>query len=209
MNDAKHEQTAHPHTRTHALMKEAAHLAARTARGAETAPLHAPTPCGAWELRALLDHWILYTAHGLEHRALRTPLPEELAAREFAAEPGWPEAYAERLDRAVAAWAGPGAWEGEIDLGHAAMGAADIAGMVIKEMVLHGWDVATATGQHYTCSPELAGFVLGVVEEHAEIYRRYDGFAAPTQVPANATALDRALALSGRDVHAGVAAPSV
>lgn len=202
MNDV-----THAHTHTHAHMKEAAREAARTARGATTTPLDAPTPCGDWDLRTLLGHWILYTAHGLEHRALRTPLPDGTAARDFAAEPGWTEAYAAQLDRAVAAWEDPGVWEGDIELGHAAMPAAEIAGMVIKEMVLHGWDTATATGQRYDCSPGLGGFVLGVVEEHAEIYRRYDGFAAPATAPENATALERALALSGRDVRAAAGAP--
>ncbi|MDJ1138055.1 TIGR03086 family metal-binding protein [Streptomyces iconiensis] len=191
---------------THAHMKEAAREAARTARGATGSPLNTPTPCGAWDLRALLNHWVLYTAHGLEHRALRTAVPEELAARDFAAEPDWAEAYAAQLDRAVAAWQAPGAWEGDIDLGGSAMQATAIASMVVKEMVLHGWDIATATGHHYDCSPELAGFVLGVVEEYAEIYREYDGFAAAAPVPENATALERALALSGRDTRAAAGA---
>ncbi|NUQ95409.1 MAG: TIGR03086 family protein, partial [Streptomyces sp.] len=141
--------------------------------------------------------------HGLEHRALRKQLPEELTARDFTADPDWPAAYAAQLDRAVAAWADPAVWEGEIDLGMAKMPAAEIASMVIKEMAVHGWDVATATGQQFHVSDDAARFVLDVVEKHAELYRQYDGFADPVPVPDGAPAFDRALAASGRDPEMG------
>ncbi|HEY9410028.1 MAG TPA: hypothetical protein VIP77_10655 [Jiangellaceae bacterium] len=64
---------------------------------------------------------------------------------------------------------------------------------------MHGWDVAVATGQEYRISPSAAELVLRVVDEHAETYREYDGFAAPVTVAAGSTAFERALALSGRD----------
>jgi hypothetical protein len=41
--------------------------------------------------------------------------------------------------------------------------------------------------------------VLKTVEAQGELFRQYQGFAAIVPVPADATALDRALALSGRD----------
>ncbi|MFD3457742.1 TIGR03086 family metal-binding protein [Streptomyces sp. NPDC058691] len=189
-------------TDLHAYLTEAAAEAARIARGVRPGPeqLAAPTPCADWDTRALLNHWILYTSHGLEHRALRKPLPEELTARDFTADPDWAHAYAEQLDRAVAAWADPAVWEGEIDLGPARMPAAEIASMIVKELAVHGWDVARATGQEYRCGEGLGELVLGVVDRHAEVYRRYDGFAAPVPLPGPgaAPAFDRALALSGR-----------
>ncbi|MFE0629053.1 TIGR03086 family metal-binding protein [Streptomyces sp. NPDC058864] len=189
-------------TEAHAFMIEAAAEAARVARGVggDPARLSAPTPCGEWDLRTLLNHWILYTSHGLELRALREPLPEELAARDFTAAPDWAGAYARQLDRAVAAWAVPEAWEGEVDLGHAKMPAAEVASMIVKELAVHGFDVARATGQEYRCGEGLGAFVLEVVDRYAEVYRQYEGFAEPVtlQAPAAATAFERALALSGR-----------
>ncbi|MEU4098015.1 TIGR03086 family metal-binding protein [Streptomyces sp. NPDC026673] len=186
----------------HAYMIEAAAEAARVARGVggDPARLAAPTPCGEWDTRTLLNHWILYTSHGLEHRALRKPLPEELTARDFTADPDWATAYAEQLDRAVAAWAAPEVREGEIDLGHAVMPAAEVASMIVKELAVHGWDVARATGQEHHCGAGLGEFVLEVVDRYAGLYRRYDGFAAPVALPdpTAATAFERALALSGR-----------
>ena len=146
-----------------------------------------------------MNHWVLYSSHGLEHRALRKPLPDELTARDFTADADWAEQYAAQLDRALAAWADPAAWEGEIDLGGSAMPAKEIAVMLIEELVLHGWDVARATGQEVRLSQESAAFVLRAVESNAEIYRQYQGFADPVDRPATATTLERALAASGRD----------
>lgn len=184
----------HPH------LAAAASEAARIARGVPADRLDAPTPCADMDTRALLNHWILYTAYGLEKRARREPLPEAWLTRDFVAEPGWADAYAAQLDRAVAAWADPAAWEGDIDFGGGSTApAADIAGMILKEMVVHGWDVATATGQELRCSPQTAEAVYEVVDRHAEAYRQYQGFADPVEVPPNAPTLDRALALSGRD----------
>ncbi|MFM9594590.1 TIGR03086 family metal-binding protein [Streptomyces scabiei] len=191
----KHE--AHPY------MVECATEAARVARGVTADDLDRPTHCGAWDVRALVNHWVLYTSHGLEHRALRKPLPEELTQRDFTAAPDWADAYAARLDRAVTAWADPAVWEGDIDLGMGPLPAADLAGMIIKEMAVHGWDVATATGQSFRVPDDTARFVLGVVETHGDLYRRYDGFADPVPVPADAPVFDRALASSGRNPARG------
>lgn len=182
----------------HPLMAHAAAEAARIARGVRTEQLSGPTPCTDFDTKTLVNHWVLYTSHGLERRARREPLPEELVTRDFTADPDWAGAYADQLDCAVAAWSDPAAWEGEVDLGGMTLLAASVAQMVIKEMVLHGWDVAQATGQRVEVEDDLARLVLGVVEEHAETYRQYGGFATPVPVPAAASFLDRALAASGR-----------
>ncbi len=195
MIERMNDNAPHP---LHPLMARAAAEAARIARGVRKEHLDGPTPCTDFDTRTLVNHWVLYTSHGLEHRALRKDLPEELVARDFTADPAWADAYADQLDRAVAAWSEPAVWEGEVDLGDMAMPAATIAQMVIKEMVVHGWDVARATGQRIDVSDDLARLILAVVEEHAEIYRQYQGFAEPVPVPATATPFDRALATSGR-----------
>ncbi|MFG3282314.1 TIGR03086 family metal-binding protein [Streptomyces sp. NPDC048111] len=183
----------------HRVMTECAAEAARIARGVTADRLAGPTPCQGWDVRALVNHWVLYTSHGLEHRALRKPLPDELTARDFTADADWAERYAAQLDRAVTAWSEPDVWEGEVDLGGAALPAARIAAMVIKEMAVHGWDVARATGQEVRLSEESAAFVLKVVEDNAELYRQYEGFADPVRPAPAATTFERALAASGRD----------
>ncbi|MFD3926757.1 TIGR03086 family metal-binding protein [Streptomyces sp. NPDC058614] len=182
-------------------MAECAAEAARVARGVTAAGsrLTGPTPCADWDLRTLVNHWVLYTSHGLEHRALREQLSEELTGRDFTADPDWAEAYAAQLDRAVAAWADPSVWEGEVDLGMAKMPATELASMIVKETAVHGWDVATATGQEFRVSDGAGRLVLDVVETHGDLYRQYDGFADPVTAPDDAPTFERALAASGRD----------
>ncbi|TQJ56461.1 TIGR03086 family metal-binding protein [Streptomyces sp. SLBN-115] len=190
---------------THQYMSECAAEASRVARGVPAARLNDPTHCPGWDVRTLVDHWVLYTSHGLEHRALRRQLPDDLVVRDFTAEPQWAEAYAAQLERAVTAWAEPAVWEGEVDLGTAAMPAAEIAAMIVKEMAVHGWDVAVATGQEFHISDDAARFVLDVVERHGDLYRQYDGFAAVVPVAEDAPVFERALAASGRDPRQGAA----
>jgi uncharacterized protein (TIGR03086 family) len=74
-----------------------------------------------------------------------------------------------------------------------------VGALLLAEMVLHGWDIAKASGQEYACAEPVAQAVLGAVEANAELFRKYEGFADPVAVPETASAFERALALSGRD----------
>lgn len=176
--------------------------AVRVAREVTADQLGRPSVCADWTVRELVNHLVLYSAHGLERRALREQLPESTVQRDFAADADWAERYAAQLDRALAAWEKPDVWEGDVDTGYATMPAPVIASLIVKELSLHGWDLARSTGGRFTVPEATGAFVLGVVEEHAELYRRYEGFAAPVAAPANATAFERALATSGRDPRA-------
>ncbi|MFG3225999.1 TIGR03086 family metal-binding protein [Kitasatospora sp. NPDC048194] len=188
---------AHP---MHPFLTRAASAAAEVAAAVPAGQrLDAPTPCPEFDLRALINHWVLYTSHGLEHRARRIELPEELSARDFTADADWRSAYAAQLERAVAAWAEPGAWEGDLDLGGSPVPAVGIARMLVLELLLHGWDVARAVGGEIAVDDELARLTLEIVEENAALYRQYAGFADVVAVPDDAPAWDRALAASGRD----------
>lgn len=184
----------------HALLAENAAEAARVARGITPGQLAGPTPCTEFDTRTLVNHWVLYTSHGLQHRARRTDLPAELQKRDFAAEPDWADQYAAELDAAIAAWSDPSVWVGEVDFGGGmSVPIADVFLMNLAELALHGWDVAKATGQEYRASAETGAAVLAFAEANAEMYRGFDGFAEPVQVSAHASAFDRALALTGRD----------
>jgi uncharacterized protein (TIGR03086 family) len=180
-------------------MAAAAAEAARVVGRVQPGQLAAPTPCTDWDLRTLLNHLILWTAHSAERRARDEPLPEDLMTRDFAAEPGFAEAYAAQLDRAVAAWSVPEAWERELKVMGSPTPAADVGALLVAEMALHGWDVARAIGEDYRISDDTAAAVYRAVEANAGLFRKYQGFAEPVEVPASAPLLDRALALSGRD----------
>ena len=180
-------------------MAAAATEVATVLNGVPEGTLDAPTPCHDWDLRTLLNHTILWTSYSAERRAHGESVAEDLMTKDFTAEPGFRDDYARQIDRAVKAWANQEAWEGELGVMGDATPAADVGAMLIMEMVLHGWDVAKATGQEYACDEAVAVAVLDTVEQQAELFRKYQGFADAIEAPDDATAFDRALRLSGRD----------
>lgn len=183
----------------HQEMAAAAAEAARVVGGVGADQFTAPTPCADWDLHALLNHTILWTAFSAERRARDEPLPDDLMTRDLAAEPGFAATYAAQIDKAVAAWSDPAAWARDLNVMGSPTPAADIAGLLIAEMVLHGWDIARASGQEYVSTDAVVAVTAAAVDASAELFRQYGGFAAPVPLPGGAPALDRVLAASGRD----------
>ncbi len=180
-----------------AAAAEAARVVSGVPEGADT--LKAPTPCGDWDLRTLLNHTILWTSYSAERRAHGESVAEDLMNKDFTADPGFREDYARQIDRAVQAWSEPRAWEGDRSVMGSDTPAADVGAMLLMETVLHGWDVAKATGQEYRADDAVAAALEDIVQAQAELFRKYQGFADAVAVPGDATAFARALALSGRD----------
>ena len=183
----------------HPQLTDAADAAARVVAGVDPAQFADPTPCTEWDVRALLNHLILWTSYSLERRAQGESVAPELMEHDFAAEPGFAAAYRAQLDRALAAWADPAVWDRKLNVMGAATPAADVAALMVAEMVLHGWDLAVATGQPYTVPAATAVAALEAIDANAELFRQYQGFADPVPVPPDAPVLAQALALSGRD----------
>ena len=181
------------------LMAAAAAEAARVVGGVPEGPLDGPTPCADWDLRTLLNHVILWTAYSAERRAYGESAAEDLMSKDFTADPGFRAAYADQIGRAVKAWSDPAAWERELGVMGNTTPAADVAAMLIMEMVLHGWDVAKASGQDYVCDDAVAALALETIEAQGEMFRKYEGFKDIVPLAGEATEFDRALSLSGRD----------
>ena len=99
----------------------------------------------------------------------------------------------------MAAWSDPQAWERELTVMGSPTPAADVGALLVAEMVLHGWDIARASGQDYTCPGSVVAATAAAVDANAELFRKYQGFAEPVPVPDSAPAFERVLAASGRD----------
>jgi uncharacterized protein (TIGR03086 family) len=184
------------------LHKEMAAAAAEDSRvvaGATTHPLDGPTPCTDWDLRTLLNHTILWTAYSAERRARDEKLPDELTSTDFTAQADYAQAYAAQIDRAVMAWSEPGAWTRELAMMGTPTPSADVGALLVAEMVLHGWDIARATGQDYHCDGPVLAAAAQAVAANAELFRQYEGFAAPVELAPGAPEFDHLLATSGRD----------
>jgi uncharacterized protein (TIGR03086 family) len=187
----------------HPQLTDAADAAARVVAGVDPAQFADPTPCTEWDVRALVNHLILWTSYSLERRAHGESVAPELMERDFAAEPGFAADYRDQLDRALAAWADPAVWDRKLNVMGSATAATDVAALMVVEMVLHGWDLAVATGQLYTVTAATAEAALEAIDANAELFRQYQGFADPVPVPPDAPVIARALALSGRDPKKG------
>jgi len=182
-----------------AEMAAAAAEAARVVNGVPEGTLNAPTPCGDWDLRTLLNHTILWTSYSAERRAHGESVAEDLMNKDFTADPGFREDYARQISKAVQAWSDPQTWAGTLNVMGDATPAADVGAMLLMEMALHGWDVARATGQEFSADAKTANALEDIVQAQAELFRKYQGFADAVEPTPDATAFERALTLSGRD----------
>jgi uncharacterized protein (TIGR03086 family) len=162
--------------------------------------LHDATPCTEYDVEQLRDHvlgWLTTFAAGFADRSGQAPrasLGGYTAPADTAAEV---RTAADTLARAIRG----GAASRPLRLGDSAMPGDMALGMILWEYQVHGWDLARATGQHW--SPPAAAAEESLLFAPAMLTGDYQGdgkaFAKPVSVPGTAPALDRLLGLSGRD----------
>jgi uncharacterized protein (TIGR03086 family) len=182
-----------------AQLEEAARGAVEIAHNVKADQLALPTPCQDWDVRTLANHLTFWAAFRSEVAARKqTPPSGSENDIDYVTE-DWATVFERQLTKAVAAWAEPGAWDGETGLAGGSSPAPVIGKMMIGELVVHGWDLARATGQDLACDGDLAGTVYECVVMFAEQGREYHIFGEPVEVPDTASVLAKALALSGRD----------
>jgi uncharacterized protein (TIGR03086 family) len=161
-----------------------------------------PTPCEGLDLAALLNH-IDEGSLACINAATKT-LPEggsQVPPEASGLAGTWRTRIPERLDAVANAWRDETAWTGitQVD-GFTFPG--EVAGLVVlTEFVVHGWDVARASGQHYECEPHLVEATYQAMQ--STVARNPDGvpgaFGAPVEVADEAPLLDRLIGLSGRN----------
>jgi uncharacterized protein (TIGR03086 family) len=186
-------------TTTLDLAPQAAELA-RVAAGVRDDQLPDPTPCADTSVAALLDHVVGLTlafrlaAQKQPQRAAPTAAADSLPA-------DWRERVPRQLDELVEAWRAPEAWQGDVEVGGVTMPAPDMAVVALDELLVHGWDLAVATGQDFRAAESDARACLGFAAQVNGAGREAPPglFGPPVPVPAGAPALDRLLGMTGRD----------
>jgi uncharacterized protein (TIGR03086 family) len=74
-----------------------------------------------------------------------------------------------------------------------------MAGIFSLEFLVHAWDYAGAVGREVTAPESLSDYVLGLAKNIITPDGRTNaGFDDPIDVPADASALDRLVAYTGR-----------
>jgi uncharacterized protein (TIGR03086 family) len=163
-----------------------------------------PTPCPDYTLGDLLEH---INTLGWAFTAAAQKDMVKLAGR-----PGlgnaanlpddWRTSIPERLDRMAEAWRDPEAWQGMSRIGGADT-PGEVVGLIgIDELVVHGWDVARASGQPYDLdreSLEGARAALLLFQKPGEAAAPGGAFGTVIDVSEDAPLLEHVVALSGRD----------
>lgn len=167
--------------------------------------LSVPTPCEEYVVADLLDHLVgLTMAFRLTATKSTSGVTGRAPARGRAAtlDPDWRHRLPAQLDDLVAAWREPAAWEGMAEAGGVTLPAEVMGSVAVNELVLHGWDLARATGQSYDCDPTSTDVVLGfttAMSAPGQEAGREGLFGPVVAGQADAPPFDRALRLSGRD----------
>ncbi len=162
--------------------------------------LDGPTPCPGMRVGDLVDHLGVFatrfTASARKDTGDRStpPPPPDVANLED----GWRERISRDLVVLADAWRTPEAWEGSTYAGGIEMPAAMVGLVAIDELVVHGWDLAVATGQRYEAPPQETDAATSFVT--AFDAPRDGGLFGPVVAVGDAApALDRLLGLTGRD----------
>jgi uncharacterized protein (TIGR03086 family) len=180
-------------------MGAAAAEVARVVAGIRDDQLGDPSPCDGMPVAGLLDHMVGLT-YAFRCAAEKTPLPDAPSVSADALVADWRTRLPAQLSALAEAWRSPGAWEGMAAAGGVTMPAPAMAAVALDEVVIHGWDLAVATGQPYSVSDRDAAACTSFAEAVGESPEERAGLYGPrVPVPTDASPFDRLLGLTGRD----------
>ena len=165
--------------------------------------LDAPTPMGE-PVRVVIHHVLgLSTAFRDAARKQTGPTTSTAPTPERGPLPeGWRNEIDQRLAELAESWQAEGAWSGMTMAGGVEL-PDEVGGLIaLNEVLLHGWDVARATGQPYRPTESECQAVLPIVtpESNDPEGSGRDGLFGPVvAVPEDAAPFDHVLGLAGRD----------
>ncbi len=147
----------------------------------------APTPCDDWNVRALLNHMLhvqqLFT-QAASGQPLNPPqgMPPEIVSDDV------PAQYEEARQGILAAYGASGTIEST----------GPALGIAFVDQLVHGWDLARASGQEAIMPEDLAQPAFAMVDGRLTDDRRGSAFKAAVPVPESSKAQDRLVGYTGR-----------
>lgn len=157
-----------------------------------------PTPCDDWNVRELVNHivsgnfWAGELARGKTIEEVGDRLDGDVLGGDPVA------AYDESARAANQAFRAPGAMEAPCAVSYGPVPGEVYAGHRLIDVLIHGWDVAKATGQDTTLPPELVEATWAVVEPQKELLLGSGAFGADHTTPPGADRQTALLMLLGR-----------
>jgi uncharacterized protein (TIGR03086 family) len=167
--------------------------AQKVMRGVKPNQLSQPTPCSYWTVAGLMAHMVhapeAFSAF-LESGSMSTPgsLAKDASLQAFDA----------ATKKAMTAGKAPGALAKQAKSPVGEMTAGQFMMMVAGDLCVHAWDLAKATGQDTKLDPKLVEVSYSVFSPFAQFGRQAGIFGTEVKVPANASAQDKLLGMTGR-----------
>jgi uncharacterized protein (TIGR03086 family) len=186
-------------------LEPAAREVTRLVNGVRDDQLDDPTPCSSYTLGDLLHHVRglaeAFTVAGRKEQPAGGSKPPPRGDASLLPN-NWRGETADWLSRLAETWSDPAAWEGTAWIAGFEAPASAVGITAANELVVHGWDVARASGQQLV----LDGTALAPCREFVEMMSgpgseeaRGDAFGPALPVPVGASALDELVAGNGRD----------
>lgn len=158
----------------------------------------AASPCEGWDVRALVNHIVSGNLWAAELAGGRTidEVGDRLDGDVLGDDPL--TAYQASADAAAAAFEAPGALDAPCAVSYGPVPGVVYAGHRFIDVLIHGWDLATATGQDAALDPTLVEACFEVVRPQADVFAASGMFGSGVLVGADAGPQTRLLALLGR-----------
>lgn len=159
-----------------------------------------PSPCVEYTVGDLIDH-VDQVCRGSAAVA-RQDLDETVGAgtgpRALTLEPRWRATVAQHVTAVGEAWDNAAAWEGGANVPGSDLSNEMWGKITLTELVVHGWDIAKATGQPF----DLPEYALEACLDHVASFVPNAPVPSlwghPVNVALDATLLDRIVAITGR-----------
>jgi len=180
------------------LHAQALDITGRIVAGIPPGRWHAGTPCQDWDARALLNHVVSGNLWAAELAAGATieSVGDRLGGDVLGADPA--RSYAASAEAAAAAFLRPGALNAPCAVSYGPVPGSVYAGHRLLDVFIHGWDLATATGQSTALDARLVEACRKILGPQREAFREAGAFGGEVDVPPGASAQARFLARLGR-----------
>lgn len=159
---------------------------------------HDPTPCTDWDVRQLVNHVVTGNLWVGELMAGRTidEVGDRLDGDVLGDDPL--AAYDRSAGVAAAAFSAEGAMDRPAAVSYGPVPGAVYAEHRFVDLLIHGWDVAVATGQDATLDPELVAACTEVLAPQVAVLAGTGMFGGGVEAPPGASPQTELLALVGR-----------
>jgi uncharacterized protein (TIGR03086 family) len=153
-----------------------------------------PTPCEEYDVRGLMQHviggnfWVAPLVEGKTIEEVGNTLDREFSADEY-------DASAQSADRAFSS---PGAMQTPVAVSYGPVPGEVYAGHRFIDVLIHGWDLAKATGQDTKLDPELVDACWEIITPQLDLLKGSGMFGSQVKVPDDADAQTKLLGALGR-----------